>query len=156
MHLLGGDLVKRHFRILFWPAVVQLLVFINSGARWSWPWVLVFVYHSDYFFFFNFILFFYFFIFFLFFYLFILFMFSLWRVSWVGAYMRAGFLCVAVLRVAFGPRVRTPGCESALDPPPPSHLPPPVVCSAGCYKAVVPVWVLLFHALWFILRGDLF
>ena len=32
----------------------------------------------------------------------------------------------------------------------------PVVCSADCSKAVVPVFVLLFVALWFILRGDLF
>ena len=41
--------------------------------------------------------------------------------------MRTEFLCVSVLRVASGPRV----------------------------KAVVPVLVLLFVALWFILRGDL-
>ena len=39
------------------------------------------------------------------------------------------------------------GCGSALDPP--------VVCSAGRSGAVVPVLVLLFVALWFILRGDL-
>ena len=32
---------------------------------------------------------------------------------------------------------------------------PPVVCSAGRSGAVVPVLVLLFGALWFILRGDL-
>ena len=31
----------------------------------------------------------------------------------------------------------------------------PVVCSADRSKAVVPVLVLLFVALWFILRGDL-
>ena len=38
-------------------------------------------------------------------------------------------------------------CKSALNPP--------VVCSADRSKAVVPVLVLLFVALWFILRGDL-
>ena len=32
----------------------------------------------------------------------------------------------------------------------------PVVCSTDRSKAVVPVVVLLFVALWFILRGDLF
>ena len=37
-----------------------------------------------------------------------------------------------------------------------SALPPPVVYSTDCSKAVVPVLVLLFVALWFILRGDLF
>ena len=61
--------------------------------------------------------------------------------------MRAGFLCISVLRVASGPRVRLPGCKSALDPP--------VVCSAGRSRAVVPVLVLLFVALWFFVRGDL-
>ena len=39
------------------------------------------------------------------------------------------------------------GCKSALNPP--------VVCSTDRSKAVVPVLVLLFVALWFILRGDL-
>ena len=38
-------------------------------------------------------------------------------------------------------------CKSALN-----H---PVVCSTDRFKAVVPVLVLLFVALWFILRGDL-
>ena len=35
-------------------------------------------------------------------------------------------------------------------------LKPPVVYFTGRSKAVVPVLVLLFVALWFILRGDLF
>ena len=39
------------------------------------------------------------------------------------------------------------GCKSALDPP--------VVSSADRSEAVVPVLVLLFVALWFILRGGL-
>ena len=36
-----------------------------------------------------------------------------------------------------------------------SALTPPVVCSTDRSKAVVPVLVLLFVVLWFILRGDL-
>ena len=51
------------------------------------------------------------------------------------------------LRVASGPRVKLTSCKSALNPP--------VVCSTDRSKAVVPVLVLLFVALWFILRGDL-
>ena len=47
-----------------------------------------------------------------------------------------------------GPRVKLASCKSALNPP--------VVYSTDCSKAVVPVLVLLFVALWFILRGDLF
>ena len=43
-------------------------------------------------------------------------------------------------------------CKSALTPHP--H-PPPVVYSTDRSKAVVPVLVLLFLALWFILWGDL-
>ena len=61
--------------------------------------------------------------------------------------MRTEFLCVSVLRVASGPRVKLVSCKSALNPP--------VVSSTDCSKEVVPVLVLLFVALWFILRGDL-
>ena len=61
--------------------------------------------------------------------------------------MRTDFLCIYVLRVASGPRVKLASCKSALNPP--------VVCSADRSKAVVPVLVLLLVALWFILRGDL-
>ena len=56
-------------------------------------------------------------------------------------------LCISVLRVASGPRVKLASCKSALNPP--------VVNSTDRSKAVVPVLVLLFVALWFILRGDL-
>ena len=56
-------------------------------------------------------------------------------------------LCVSVLRVASGPRVKLASCKSALNPP--------VVYSTDRSKGVVPVLVLLFVALWFILRGDL-
>ena len=62
--------------------------------------------------------------------------------------MRTEFLCISVLRVASGPRVKLVSCKSALNPP--------VVCSTDRSKAVVPVLVLLFVALWFILRGDLY
>ena len=44
-------------------------------------------------------------------------------------------------------------CKSALTPPP---LPSPGVYSTDRSKAVVPVLVLLFVALWFILQGDSF
>ena len=57
------------------------------------------------------------------------------------------FLCVSVLRAASGPRVKLASCKSALNPL--------VVYSTDRSNAVVPVLVLLFAALWFILRGDL-
>ena len=61
--------------------------------------------------------------------------------------MRTEFLCVSVLRVASGPRVNLASCKSTLNPP--------VVYSTDRSKAVAPLLVLLFVALWFILRGDL-
>ena len=61
--------------------------------------------------------------------------------------MRTEFLCVSVLRVASGPRVKLASCKSALTIPPPT----PVVYSTDRSKAVVLVLVLLFVALWFIL-----
>ena len=61
--------------------------------------------------------------------------------------MRTEFLYISVLRVASGPRVKFASCKSALNPP--------VIGSTDRSKAVVPVLVLLFVALWFILRGDL-
>ena len=61
--------------------------------------------------------------------------------------MPTKFLCISVLRVASGPRVKLASCKSALNPP--------VVCSTDRSKAVGPVLVLLFVALWFILRGNL-
>ena len=64
--------------------------------------------------------------------------------------MRTEFLCVSILRVASGPRVKLASCKSALNPPP-----PPPRWFTDRSKAVVPVLVLLFVALWFILRGDL-
>ena len=52
--------------------------------------------------------------------------------------MRTEVLCISVLRAASGPRMKLAGCKSALNLP------------------VVPALVLLFVALWFILRGGLF
>ena len=69
--------------------------------------------------------------------------------------MRTEFLRISVLRVASGPRMKLASCKSALNPHLPPPPPPPVVCSTDRSKAVVPVLVLLFVALWFILRGDL-
>ena len=62
--------------------------------------------------------------------------------------MRTEILCISVLRVASVPRVKLAGCKSALNLS--------VVYSTDRSKAVIPVLVLLFIALWFILRGDLF
>ena len=72
--------------------------------------------------------------------------------------MQTEFLCISVLRVASGPRMKLASCKSALNPPPHTlpALQPPVVFSTDSSKAVVPVLVLLFVALWFIIRGDLF
>ena len=61
--------------------------------------------------------------------------------------MRTEF--ISVLRIASGPRVKLASCKSALTPPLPR-----VVCSTDRSKAVVPVLILLFVALWFILQGD--
>ena len=62
--------------------------------------------------------------------------------------MRTEFcLCISVLTVASGPRVKLACCKSALNPP--------VVCSTDYSKAGVSVIVLLFVALWFVLRADL-
>ena len=51
--------------------------------------------------------------------------------------------------MALGPRVKLAGRKSAI------NTPTPVVYSTDRSKAVVPVLVLLFVALWFILRGSL-
>ena len=62
--------------------------------------------------------------------------------------MRTEFLCISVLRVASGPKVKLASCKSVLNPP--------VVYSTDRSKAVVLMLVLLFVALWLILLGDLF
>ena len=65
----------------------------------------------------------------------------------LGAFMRTEFLCVSLSRVASEPRVKLASCKSALNRT--------VAHSTDRSKAVVPVIVLLFVVLWFILRGDL-
>ena len=62
--------------------------------------------------------------------------------------MRAEILCVSVLRVASGTGVKLDSCKSTLNPS--------VVYSTDRSGTVVSVLVLLFVALWFILRDDLF
>ena len=62
--------------------------------------------------------------------------------------MQTEFLRISLLRRASGSRVKLSSCKSALSPP--------VVYSTDCSNAVVPALVLLFVALWFILRGGLF
>ena len=61
--------------------------------------------------------------------------------------MRTEFLCISVLRVASGPRVKLASCKSALNP---RWFALPTVL-----RRWSRVLVLLFVALWFILRGDL-
>ena len=56
--------------------------------------------------------------------------------------MRTEFLCISVLRVAAVPRVKLANCKSALNPR---------WFTTDRSKAVVPMLVLLFVALWFIL-----
>ena len=53
--------------------------------------------------------------------------------------MRTEFLCMSVLRVASGPRVKLTSCKSALNPT--------VVCSSDRSKGVALVLFLLFVAL---------
>ena len=53
--------------------------------------------------------------------------------------MRTEFLCISVLRIASGPRVKLASCKSALNPP--------VVYSTDRSKAVVLMLFLLFVAL---------
>ena len=61
---------------------------------------------------------------------------------WLGSLYANRILCIFVLRVASGPRVKLASCKSALNPA--------VVYSTDRSKAVVPVLVLLFVGLWFI------
>ena len=74
-------------------------------------------------------------------------MFSLQCIE-LGAFKRTEFLCIFVLRVASGPRVKLADRKSALNRP--------SVYTTDRSKAVVSVLVLLFDAFWFILLGVLF
>ena len=66
----------------------------------------------------------------------------------MGAFLRTEVLSISALRVESGPRVKLPSCKSALNPS--------VLYSIARSKAVVPVLVLLFVALLFILQGEMF
>ena len=57
----------------------------------------------------------------------------------LGAFMRTKYLCISVLRVTTGPRVKLAGCKSVLNPP--------VVYTTDRSKGVVLVLFLLFVAL---------
>ena len=46
----------------------------------------------------------------------LIFMFSFDALTELGAFMRTEFLCISVLRVAAGPRVKLASCKSALNP----------------------------------------
>ena len=54
--------------------------------------------------------------------------------------MRTEFLCISVLRVASGPRVKLASCKSALTRPHPLPVPRPPPPSTDRSKAVVPVF----------------
>ena len=59
--------------------------------------------------------------------------------------MPTDFLCISVLRVASGPRVKLASCKSALTPAPlPPPPPPRVVYFTDRSKAVVPVLAICF------------
>ena len=58
--------------------------------------------------------------------------------------MRTELLCISVLRVASGPRVKLTSCKSALTPLAPLPRSHPGGYSTDRSKAVVPVLVLLF------------
>ena len=70
--------------------------------------------------------------------------------------MRTEFLCISVLKVASGSRVKLAGRKSALNLPLPRCFFFFFFFPTDRFKAVVPVLVLLFVALWFILRGECF
>ena len=59
----------------------------------------------------------------------------------LGVFKRTDFLCISVLRVASGPRVKLASCKSASTPSPrpPTPTPTPVVYSTDRSKAVAPV-----------------
>ena len=67
--------------------------------------------------------------------IFFFFCFRFHALTGLGAFLRADFLCISVLRTASGPGMGLAGCEGALNPP--------VVCSAGCSLAMFRVLVLL-------------
>ena len=82
-----------------------------------------------------------------------LFLFLIWEISWGLSYMGVG---LTSLRLSVQLQDALVICWTPRFPPPPPPPSPTVVYSTDRSKAVVPVLVLLFVTLWFILRGDLF
>ena len=74
-------------------------------------------------------------------------MFSLWCIDWVGSLYANRIFMYFCMKSSIG-RVKLASCKIALNPP--------MIYSTDRSEAVVSVLVLLFVALWFILRGDLF
>ena len=89
----------------------------------------------------------------------LIFMISLWCIDWVGSFMWTAFLFFIFFFCIKNYIGTLAGLQNALTstpPPPPTHPPPAVVYSTDRSKALVPVLVLLFVLLRFILLGDLF
>ena len=80
---------------LDWRAVVQILIFIFSGTKkrisHEYSSLVIIVIN-------------------------LIFMFSLWCIDWVGSLYANRILCISVLGVASGPRVKLDSCKSALNP----------------------------------------
>ena len=72
----------------------------------------------------------------------------LWNITMKNLHIIKNTVLQWFTRMGAGPRMKLASCKSALNPT--------VVCSSDRSKAVAPMLVLLFVALWFILRGDLF
>ena len=108
--------------------VVQLLVFFNSGSQWcrigqKYSSLLVIV-------------------------IYLILRFRYDASTELGTVMRTEFLCISILRVTSGSRVKLVDCRNALN-----SL---VVYTTDRSKAVVPMLLLPCVALWLILRGDLY
>ena len=86
----------------------------------------------------------------------LIFIFSLWCIDWVGSLYANRIFMYFCIKSSIGTQGEVGWLWKCFNPRPPLPPPPtPVVCSADRSKAVVPVLVLLFVALWFVLRGDL-
>ena len=77
----------------------------------------------------------------------LVFVFSLWCIDWVGGLYANRVFMYFCIKSVIGTRDGVGWLWGALRPP--------VVCCTDRSKAVVPALLLLFVALWFILRGDL-
>ena len=75
-------------------------------------------------------------------------MFSLWCIDWVGGLYADRLFKYFCIKSSVGTQDEVGRLQKCFKPP--------VVHSADLSKAVVKILVLIFVALWFILRGDLF